>query len=397
MEKKGYSLLHVIIIIVVTSIISGITTGVIFTKSTTSNEGISYSKLIVDENIQEFLDVYSKIVDEYYEEVNKSEMIQSAITGMMEYLDESYTTYLNEDEASSLINQLNSTYEGIGITIKDGKVLNVLKNSPAEEAGVLSGDVIVNINGVSVEGKSADEIVSLIKDNSQNVIMSVYRNGVPLTFNMSMKELAVPSVTYNLVENTSIGYLQLSVFSKTLGEEVDYAISNLKNLGMQKLIIDLRGNTGGYLDQAYDTASLFLQKGKVIYTLETKDGIESYYDENEKQENVPLVILVNKSTASASEILAAAMKDSYGATIVGTTTYGKGKVQHTYSLNDGGLVKYTSSKWLRPNGTCIDTVGIVPDYIIENEYIYDETDPDNPVVTEIIDNQLNKAIELLSV
>lgn len=396
MEKKGYSLLHVIIIIVVTSIISGITTGVIFTKSTTSNEGVSYSKLIVDEDIQEFLDVYSKIVDEYYEEVNKDEMIQSAITGMMEYLDESYTTYLNENEANSLINQLNGTYEGIGITIKDGKVLNVLKNSPAAEAGVLSGDVIANVNGISVEGKTADEIVTLIKENSQNVVLNVYRNGLPLAFNMSMKELAVPSVTYNLIDNTNIGYLQISVFSKTLGDEVDYAIYNLKNLGMQKLIVDLRGNTGGYLDQAYDTASLFLQKGKVIYSLETKDGIETYSDDDEKQEALPIIVLVNKSTASASEILAAALKDSYGATIVGTTTYGKGKVQHTYSLDDGGLVKYTSSKWLRPDGTCIDTIGIVPDYIIENEYIYDETDPENPVVTDIIDNQLNKAIELLS-
>ncbi|MBE6149034.1 MAG: S41 family peptidase [Firmicutes bacterium] len=396
MEKKGYSLLHVIIIIVVTSIISGITTGVIFTKSTTNNKGVSYSELIVDENVQDFLDVYAEIISEYYKDVDKEQMIKNAINGMMKYLDESYTTYLDENAANSLKEQLNGTYEGIGITFKDGKVLNVLKDSPAEEAGILSGDVIASVNGVNVEGSSSDNILALIKANAENVILNVYRNGVPLTFSMKMEILNVPSVTYNIIEGTQIGYLEMSVFSSTLDEEVEYAISKLKESGLKGYILDLRNNTGGYLDQAYSTASLFLENGKVIYTLETKDGSETFVDKDENKENLPIIILVNKSTASAAEILAAALKDSYGATIVGTTTFGKGKVQHTYSLNDGGLVKYTASKWLRPNGTCIDTIGITPDHMIENEYIYDETDPENPIVIDVIDHQLSKAIELLN-
>jgi len=396
MEKKGYSLVHVIIIIVVTSIISGITTGVIFTKSTTNDRGINYSKLIVDENVQEFLDIYSEIVSEYYEDVNKNEMIEKAIDGMMEYLDETYTTYLDQNEADVLMDQLNGTYEGVGITIKERKVINVLKDSPAEKSGVLSGDVITEVNGVSVVDKTGDEIVALIKENSQNVSLEVLRGDEALFFNLVSETLNVPSVSYNVVENTRIGNLKISVFSNSLSEEVKHAINKLLESGIEKLIIDLRGNTGGYLEQAYKTASLFTSKGKVIYSLSAKTGTETYTDKDDSSQKIPIVVLVNKSTASAAEILAAALKDSYGAKLVGTITYGKGKVQHTHSLSDGGLVKYTSSKWLRPNGTCIDGVGIKPDYTIDNEYIYDETDPDNPIIIDVIDKQMSKALELLS-
>ena len=397
MEKKGYSLIHVIIIIVITSIISGITTGVIFTKSTVSSEGINYSELIVDENVQDFLDVYAEISNEYYEDINKEEIIQNAINGMMDYLDETYTTYLDEDEANLLMDQLNGTYEGVGITIKDRQVINVLAGSPAQEAGILPSDVIVSVNDTSVENKSGDEIVQLIKNNAQNVNLMIKRDNIILNFTMKLKTLNIPSVSYKMIDNTKIGYIQMTVFSSGLSDEVSHALSWLKTQGVQRIILDLRNNTGGYLEQAFNTAALFLEKGKVVYSLSTKDGTQVFSDADKNSESFPIVVIVNKSTASAAEILSAALKDSYGATIVGTTTYGKGKVQHTYSHSDGGLVKYTSSRWLRPNGTCVDSVGIKPDYIIENEYIYDNSDPEHPVITEVIDNQMNKAIELLSI
>ncbi|MBQ6841355.1 MAG: S41 family peptidase [Bacilli bacterium] len=396
MEKKGYSLIHVIIIIVVTSIITGLTTGVIISKSTTSTSGVSYSQLINDEHVQDFLDVYGEIVGDYYENVNKEEMIQNAINGMMEYLDESYTTYLDEDEAGSLMEQLNSKYEGVGITVRNGVIVNVVMNSPAEKAGVLSDDIIESVNGVSVVDKTTEEIVSMIKANAQNVILGVLRDGAPLVFTMKVETLSVPSVSYYMTENASIGYIQLSVFASGLSEEVENAIKKLKEKGATKLIIDVRNNTGGYLDQAYNTASLFLEKGKTVYSLSTKNGSDKVVDKNNKSENMPIVVLVNNSTASAAEILAGALKDSYGASLVGVTTFGKGKVQHTYSLSDGGIVKYTASKWLRPNGTCVDNVGITPDFVVENEFVYDESDPEKVVVTGVIDKQYDKAIELLN-
>lgn len=391
MERKGYSLVQVIVIIVITSIVSAFTVGIILSKNPSVGVGTAYGK-----EVDEFLNVYNKIVDGYYEDVDKEQLIQNAINGMMEYLDEQYTTYLDEDEASALMNGLNGKYQGIGITIKERTIINVLSSSPAEKAGLMPGDVIESVNEESVADKSGNEIVELIKKNTDKVSLGIIRDNQYYTFTMSLTTLNVPSVSYKMVDNTTIGYIQLSVFSAGTTREAEKAVSELKKWGAQKIIIDLRNNTGGYLDEAYNTASIFIEKGKIIYSLKNKDKLEKFKDETSSKEELPIAVLVNSGTASAAEVLASALKDSYGATIVGNTTYGKGKVQHTYSLEDGDLVKYTSSKWLRPNGVCIDGVGIKPDYFVENEIIYDDTDPENLIVIDIIDHQLSKAIELLS-
>ena len=391
MKKKGYSLVHVIIIVIITSIVSAITTGVLFTKNLINNEGINYTEFALDSNIQSFLDAYSEITNGYYENINKKEIIESAIKGMMSYLDESYTSYLSEEAADNLFEQLNGTYDGIGVTIQKDTIISVFDNSPAERAGILPGDKIISINEISVEGQ---DIVYLIKQHADNIVLEVERNNEIYTFNLRIETLNVPSVQYKMIENTNIGYLKISVFSSHLTAEMSNALTKLENDGMKKLIIDLRNNTGGYLEQSFSTASIFLKKGKVVYSLQNRNDFKKIKDTDNQSTDYPIVVLVNKATASASEILASALKDSYNATLVGTTTYGKGRVQQTYSLNTGGIVKYTSSKWLRPNGTCVDKVGITPDYIIENEYVYDENDPES--IVDIIDHQLDKAIELLS-
>ena len=183
----------------------------------------------------------------------------------------------------------------------------------------------------------------------------------------------------------------MNIFSKTLSDQVNNALNDMETQGMQKLIIDLRNNTGGYLESAEATANLFLEKGKLIYSLENKDAKASYYDETDAHKTYPIVILLNENSASASEILAAALKDSYGygVTFVGTTSYGKGLVQQTYDLSDGSMAKYTSARWLRPNGNCINGVGLKPDYEVAKEDIRDEAGYP-------IDNQLQKAIEVIS-
>ena len=169
------------------------------------------------------------------------------------------------------------------------------------------------------------------------------------------------------------------------------AIDSLKEQGCDRLIIDLRDDTGGYLDEAHNVASIFLEKGKVIYSLEDKKGKTNYYDETNEKLDIPVVILINENSASASEILAAALKDNYGAILIGTKSYGKGKVQQTYTLQNGTMAKYTSAKWYRPNGTCIDGVGLIPDYIVKMETTYDE----NGNVTGIKDAQYEKALEVI--
>ena len=169
---------------------------------------------------------------------------------------------------------------------------------------------------------------------------------------------------------------------------------NMKKEGIDSLIIDVRDNSGGYLTAASDVASLFLKKGATIYSLESKEETETFLDETDAYEEYKTIVLINKHSASASEILAAALRDSYGATLVGETSYGKGKVQQTKTLTDGSMVKYTSAKWLTPLGECIDEVGLIPSIAVENEYIYE--DEAQEIIKEIIDKQLPKAIEVIA-
>lgn len=405
MNKKGYKLPQVIIIIIFTSFISAITAGIIIANSFVSSSGKDYSEIIQDENLKEFLDVYAGITEDYYENVDKKSVIKNAINGMMEYLDESYTTYLDENSSSALKQELSGNKVGIGVSIENQVIIKVFDNTPAQKAGILPGDKIISINGVLLGDKSANindenaentNVSYLVQKNKDNVILEVLRNEQTMTFNLKAEEIHFPSVTTEMIDNTTIGYLSISAFSINLEQEVDNALTDLKNRGMSKLIIDLRSNTGGYLDQATRVASLFLKKDKVIFYLESKGKITATKDETEDYLEIPIVVLVNGGTASAAEILTAALHDSYGATIVGKTTYGKGKVQHTMDMDGGSMVKYTSSKWLTPNKTCIDEIGIMPDYNIDNEYIYDETNPEKPITKLAVDNQLNKAIELLS-
>lgn len=389
--KKGYGLIEIVIIIVVTSIISALATGVLITKNYSTDGGYSYAQLANDENVQDFLNVYSKIVSQYYENVDKKAIIDSAISGMTNYLDDTYTSYLDEDKANNLKTELNKTYVGIGIVLKDNVVVNIVENSPAYKAGIMSGDKIIKVNGNDVENVSKEELAKMINENSDGANIVVARNNEELEFNNIKSEtLNSPSITYNIIED-DIAYMKISIFSNTLSQQINFAITELNKKNMNKLIIDLRDNTGGYLEQAYESAELFLEKGKVVYSLIDKSNkIKKVKDETDTKQSIPIVILVNNNTASAAEIFAAALKDSYGAIIVGKTSFGKGKVQHTYSLDSGGLVKYTSSKWLRPNGQCIDNIGIVPDYDIDNVVNQDENG-----TGILIDNQYNKAIEIL--
>lgn len=390
-NKKGFNLLSVIIVICITSIISGLTTGVIVTNSYKNNLGLTYEDLVKDESLNEFLEVYSSIINNYYEDVDKSAMIDSAVDGMLDYLGESYTTYLDKDATEELEERLAGSYQGIGIAIKDKVVDSITSGTPAAESGLKAGDIITGVNGIDVTNKNNEEISDLIKESKNSVDITVLRGEEVLTFNVGIATIPISAVNYKMLEN-NIGYLQIEIFSAPLDEQVANALKDLNNQGMQKLILDLRNNTGGYLESAEKTASLFLEKGKLIYSLESKDSTTKYYDKTEEHTNYPIVILINGQSASASEILASALKDSYGATLVGEKSYGKGKVQQTYNLSDGSMAKYTSAKWLRPNGSCIDGVGLIPDYNANMTYTYDETG----VINGTIDSQLSKAIEVIS-
>lgn len=376
----------------ITSIISGITAGVIVTNGYNKKTGLSYNELANDGNLKEFLEVYSSITNNYYEDVNKEEMLDNAIDAMLNYLDDTYTTYLNDEETANLEKKLAGKYKGIGIQVLGNEIIEVMTDTPAEEAGLMAGDIITKVNDNIIDENNTAQIPNYINDSVDDLAkITILRNDQSIDFSVKIADIYTVDVNYKTYEN-NIGYLDIDIFSKTVGEQTKKALTSLENSGMQKLIIDLRDNTGGYLESAEDIANMFLEKGKLIYSLENKNASADYYDETDEYKDYPIVIILNEKSASASEILAAALKDSYGATLVGTKSYGKGKVQQTYTLNGGSMAKYTSAKWLRPNGECIDGIGLKPDY----EVVQTVTRDENGNIIQEEDTQLSKAIEIIN-
>ena len=316
-----------------------------------------------------------------------------AISAMMGYLDDDYTTYLDNGDTEDLLDTLEGEYKGIGVPINnDSKArVKVYPDTPASKVGLLANDVIIGIDDVDVTELSGSKIVEIIKSKQSDFTLKVKRGEEILSFTLSNEQILKPCIEYDFLPNSKIGYIAISVFSRSLVEQVRSALKYLENNGMVSLIIDLRDNTGGFLDVTHDVASIFLPKGSIIYSLNEKNKITDYKATTSEKKDYKIVILTNKSTASASEILTATLKDNYGAISIGETTFGKGKVQQTMKLNGGTMVKYTSAYWLTPKGICIDKVGITPDYIVENNVIKD--DEGNTI--EVIDNQLNKAREIL--
>ena len=386
-NSKGFNLISVIIIICVTSVVSAVTAGIIVTN----NYNLSYSDLSNDKELTDFIKAYSNIVNNYYENVDKEKMLDSALNAMLNYLGDNYTTYLTDEQRKALEESLQGPYQGIGVEInKDRVITKVTKNGPAEAAGLQAGDKFMSIDGTKLNDTDGNAVGLLIRGTDKKAVdIVVDRNGEELTFNVKIGTIEEPAIGYEMKEN-NIGYIQISKFSRPLTSQMENALKELEANGMEKLIIDLRNNTGGYLDSAETTASLFLKKGKLIYSLEDKKSKEDYYDQTETSRDYPIVVLINNNSASSAEILAAALKDSYGAVLVGQTSYGKGKVQQTYDMKDGSMAKFTSARWLRPTGDCIDKKGIKPDFEMA------QTTQTNENGEEIIiDTQLIKALEVI--
>ena len=294
MKKMGYNLLQVIIIVIVTAIITAFTTGVLFTKSTINNLNSNYSVCTKDENIKKFLDVYNELNNSYYENVDKKALIDGAINGMMESLGEDYTSYLQKDKANLLYSQLNGTYNGIGVTISNRTIISIVENSPAEKSGILIGDEIVEVNGEDVTTYNSDEIAFMIK-STDTPTLKIKRGEEYHTYDLTIEKLAVPTVYSSYIEDGNIGYINISVFSNNVSREVERALEQVESKNVSSLIIDLRNNSGGYLEEANKIASLFLENGKTIYSLNDKDNkIEEYKDTDNISRSYPIYIIVNE-------------------------------------------------------------------------------------------------------
>ncbi|MED3714625.1 S41 family peptidase [Neobacillus thermocopriae] len=325
----------------------------------------------VSNDREEFTKLYKAfdtLKNGYYKKINEQELINGAINGMVESLDDPYSDYMTKDEAESFHSTISSSFEGIGAEIqeKDGHIMIVspIKNSPAEKAGLKPNDIILSVDGKSLQGVTSTKAVTMIRGKKgTKVELSIQRPGsdAPITVPIIRDEIPIETVYGEMVDDR-IAKVQITSFSTNTTKELTDKLNELKSKGMQGLVLDLRQNPGGLLDQAINISSMFVPKGKIIVKEQDRNGkVKEIASQNDGNPGFPLVVLIDKGSASASEILAAAVKESAGVPLVGEKSFGKGTVQTAADFSDGSNIKYTIAKWLTPNGNWIHKKGIKPD------------------------------------
>lgn len=360
------------------------------------NNGRSYMALSND--LSKFVDTYYAIKDNYYGELDNEKLVDSAIKGMISAIGDEYTSYSDTDDADNFKQTVSGIYEGIGCTVGvnlDNKivVVDMFKDSPAEKAGLKVGDIIIKIDGEDFVGKSSTDMSNYVKfSKNSKVVLTIIRDEETMELDVERKKIEIPYVSGEVItkDDMKIGYIDISLFSSTIYDQFKRELEKLEKENISGLVIDVRGNSGGYLSGVTDILNLFLKKGDVIYQLESGNKKQIKKDTTKEKRDYPVAVLVNGGSASASEILASVIKESYNGFVVGTKTYGKGTVQQTTTLPDGSMVKYTVQKWLTPNGNWVNEVGVEPTYTVELDISYAE----NPIMEN--DNQLQKAIELVT-
>ena len=343
-------------------------------------------------SLNEFATAYNEIVNSFYKDVDSDKLLEAGISGMMNYLGDPYSSYMNKDVADDFNENIEGTYQGIGAEIKydkDGNVLigRVFENSPAERAGLKENDMLLKVNNEDIAQKTLSQIANIVKGEAGTTVnVLIKRDGEEKELTLTRGSVDSISVASEVIEKGSrkIGYIVISIFASNTAEQFRKELTKLEDKGIDSLIIDVRSNSGGYLTTVTDIISMFIKKGEPIYQLKTKDKIEIVNDETDESRNYPIVVLANSGSASASELLVGALGEIYGAKIVGTKTFGKGKVQKVSTLSNGAIVKYTYQEWLTPKGNYIDSKGISPDIEIKFEYN-----------TKQEDNQKDKAIEVI--
>lgn len=322
--------------------------------------------------VSKSLKEFRKLINEYYiGDIDEQKVADETIKGYINGLEDEYSEYMTAEEWEEYqINALGN-YVGIGIYMTQDAggnviVIEPIEESPAEAAGVKSGDIIVEVNGENVIGLDTAKVSSKIKgEEGTTVNLKMVRDSQYITMDVERKAIKVYHVKNEMLEN-NIGYIKLSTFDEGCSEEFQASFQELQNKGAQKLIIDLRDNTGGLVDEALNIADMILPKNKtMLITKDAKGNQETTRAKKEALINMEMVILVNEYSASASEILVGCLKDNQEATVVGTKTYGKGVIQNVFSLSDGSVLKLTTAEYFTPNETKINKEGIEPDYTVE--------------------------------
>lgn len=386
----------VLIVIIVTSLVTAFTT-----YQYLSNNGISYSKVNTTslEGLEYTLSQFrSELEKKYIGEINDEELIEGAVKGYVDALGDPYTTYYTKKEMKTIMEETNGNFVGIGVYMtKDLEknailIIKPIENSPAEKAGILPGDLITKVDDVEYTGDKLEEASNKIRgEEGTKVKLEIYRNGETKTFELTRTKVVVSHVTTKVLNN-DIGYIAISDFEGECASEFETKYKQLEKQGIKKLIIDIRNNGGGIVDEALKIANMLVDKDSTLLITKDKSDKEEITKATEKPIiNMPTVVLVNGYSASASEILAGALKDNGKSTLVGTKTYGKGIIQELHQLSDGSGLKITVSEYYTPNHNAIHKIGITPDVEIDlSEDVKQQT-----TIQEKDDNQLQKAIEIL--
>ena len=363
----------------------------IFIQVSNSSEKDVYKKIDL------FGEVLEKINDEYVDEINQSESMDSAINGLLQSLDP-YSAYMSPEIFNEMQTETSGEFGGLGIEVsmESGvvKVISPIDDTPASRAGIKAGDYIVKINDVQVQGKSLSEAVDLMRGPvGSGIELTIRRRGEKkaLTFNIVREVIQIRSVKADLLEK-NIGYLRLTSFNENSGEQIKKEIQKFeKNKNVKSYILDLRNNPGGLLTQAIRISDFFLDNGEIVSTKSRKksENRKWFAKQGDLTNGKKIIVLINYGSASASEIVAGALKDHKRAILLGENSYGKGSVQSIIPLKNNGAIRLTVAKYYLPSGKSISEVGVSPDIEISEE-------TDDFVIKTETDNQLNYAIKLLN-
>lgn len=398
-KKRGCGCLPIICAVLITAFVTSFITMILC--------NIQYAGL--DDNTAEFEKKLSKVnglLDEYYlYDIDKEKLIDNAVKAYIEGLDEPYTAYYPKEEFSSFTEELEDSYVGIGVVISmsDNNQIEVVapfEGSPAYNAGILPGDILKSVNGTEYLGEEMDKAVSVIRSGKAGttVDLVMIRNGEELQFTIERGSISSESVTTEMLDN-NVGLVRISSFNTNESgskqdtyTEFKEKIEKLQGEGMQKMIIDLRDNPGGALDVVCNIADMIVPKGTITY-MEYKDGERETFTSDENEMNIPIAVLINENSASASEVLTGALKDYKKAVVVGKKSYGKGIVQSVYPFMDGSGISMTVAKYYSPNGVCIHGTGIEPDINVDMDEKYKNYYASSVPHDE--DTQLKAAIEAI--
>jgi len=355
-----------------------------------------------NENLYKKIDLFGEVLDkvkkEYVDEINESDVMDAAINGVLQYLDP-YSVYMNPELFESMQTDTKGEFGGLGIEVSMEagvvKVISPIDDTPASKAGIKAGDYIIKINDVQVQGKTLMEAVKLMRGPvGSSIDLTIRRRGEKKIINKTIirKMIQVKSVEAKIIKN-NIGYLRLKSFNSNSSKQLVEKIKNFeKSKKLTGYILDLRNNPGGLLTQAINVTDFFLNDGEIVSTKGRKasENRRFFAKKGDKVKGKPLIILINNGSASASEIVAGALKDHKRAILLGENTYGKGSVQSIIPLSDGGGMRLTISKYYLPSGQSISEIGVSPDILVEEE-------SEDFKINSVSDNQLNYAIKLLTI